>query len=57
MPKLKIGAEMRWKEKGAGENFLLLCELIKENAISTKKLSFESEKPPQQQRRVFLKKV
>ena len=42
MPKLKM---IGWREKGAGKNFILLCELLKGNAIPMKTLNlFGDEK-------------
>ena len=38
MPKLKTNCNIEWRERGAGENFILLCELLKGNAIPTKDL-------------------
>ena len=40
MPELKTEEEIQWKETGAGETLRLLCELLKRNAIPTKKLKF-----------------
>ena len=42
---LKTNCEIRWSEEGTGDNFILLCELLKGNAISTKTLDlFGDEK-------------
>ena len=38
IPKLKTDCGIRWSERGARENFILLCELLKGNAIPTKDL-------------------
>ena len=37
-PELKTIREIEWSEEGTGENFMLLCELLKGNAIPAKKL-------------------
>jgi len=37
-PELITNNEIRWREKGAGDNFRLMCELLKENAIPTQTL-------------------
>lgn len=39
IPELKTNNEIKWREKGAGENFRLMCELLKANAIPTKELN------------------
>ena len=36
---LKTNEEVRWREKGAGDNFRSMCELLKANAIPTKTLN------------------
>ena len=41
MPELKTEEVITWMEKGAGENFRLLCTLLKRNAIPTKRLNFQ----------------
>ena len=38
MPELKTNSEIRWREEEVGDNFILLCELLKGNAIPTKRL-------------------
>ena len=43
MPKLKTNCNIEWRERGAGENFILLCELLKGNAIPTKELNLSSD--------------
>ena len=37
-PDLRNKTEVGWSEKGTGSNFVMLCELLKGNAIPTKKL-------------------
>ena len=39
IPELKTDNEIIWIETGAGENFRLMCELLKANAIPTKALN------------------
>ena len=43
IPELKTNNEIRWREKGAGENFRLMCELLKANAIPTKELDLSCD--------------
>ena len=43
MPYLKTNSEIRWKEIGGGDNFMLLCELLKGNAVPTKMLNLISD--------------
>jgi len=40
-PDLRNKTEIRWSEKGTGSNFVMLCELLKGNAIPTKKLDLD----------------
>ena len=42
-PDLKTKTEYTWSKKGAGPNFVMLCELLKGNAIPTKTLDLSSE--------------
>ena len=42
-PELRDETEVRWSEKGAGENFAMLCELLKGNAIPTKTLDLQCD--------------
>ena len=39
MPDLLIQQELRWSQSGVGPEFISLCELLKGNAIPTKKLN------------------
>ena len=39
MPEIREENEIKWNEKGTGENFRLLCILLKGNAIRTKTLN------------------
>ena len=43
IPELKTNNEIRWIEKETGENFRLMCELLKANAIPTKALDLISD--------------
>ena len=43
MPELKTNYEIRWSEEGTGDNFIVLCELLKGNAIATKELYLGSD--------------
>ena len=43
MPELKTVVRVEWREKGAGDNFMLLCALLKGNAIPTKRLDFNCD--------------
>ena len=43
MPKLKTNCKIRWSGGERGENFILLCELLKGNAIPTKELNLISD--------------
>ena len=43
MPELKTNREIIWSEEGERENFMLLCVLLKGNAIPMKKLSLNSD--------------
>jgi len=43
IPELKTNNEVRRREKGAGENFRLLCELLKRNALPTKVLNLRGD--------------
>ena len=43
MPGLKTRNEVRWKEKGVTQNFIMLCALLKGNAIPTKKLNLNCD--------------
>ena len=38
MPEIKEKDKIRWNKKGAGQNFRLLCTLLKENAVPMKTL-------------------
>ena len=38
---MKTEEEVKWEEEGAGEDFRMFCELLKGNAIPTKKLSLQ----------------
>ena len=38
MPEFKTNSVVGWTEKGLGDNFLLLCELLKGSAIPSKEL-------------------
>ena len=38
IPDLKTDFEIVWWEKGAGDNFRFMCELLKANAVPTKAL-------------------
>ena len=38
MPKLKTDNWVGWNERGVGDNFMLLCTLLKGNAIPAKGL-------------------
>jgi len=40
---LRNQSEVRWEEKGAGANFAALCELLKGNVISTRKLNLRGD--------------
>ena len=42
-PELRNKTEVGWSEKGAGENFAMLCELLKGNAIPTKTLNLNGD--------------
>ena len=44
VPELKTNNVVEWKEEGVGENFKLLCILLKGNAIPTKELYLCCEK-------------
>ena len=44
MGELKVNSKVEWKEDGAEENLMLLCELLKGNAIPTKELNLRCEK-------------
>ena len=39
IPELKKNNLVEWKEEGGGKTFMLLCELLKGNAIPTKGLN------------------
>ena len=41
MPEIREEDKILWNEKGAGENFRLLCTLLKGNAIPTKLLNLD----------------
>ena len=43
-PDLKDKTEMNWSEKGAGRNLMMLCELLKGNAIPMKNMVLKGEK-------------
>ena len=43
MSELKTDCNIEWRERGAGENFILLCELLKGNAIPMKSLDLDSD--------------
>ena len=38
MPELKTKTEVMWREEGTGTIFMMLCALLKGNAIPTKNL-------------------
>ena len=42
-PELKTKTEVGWSEKGTGPNFIMLCELLRGNAIPTTKLNLGSD--------------
>jgi len=41
IPELKTNNAIIWYEKGTGYNFRSMCELLKANAIPTKKLDLD----------------
>ena len=43
IPELKTDKKVEWR-KGAGDNFRLMCELLKINAIPTKKLELSGDR-------------
>ena len=43
MPYLKTNCEIRQSEEGVGDNFILLCELLKGNAIPTRKQNLSGD--------------
>ena len=42
-PELKTETEVGWGENGTGPNFIMLCELLRGNAIPTANLDLESD--------------
>ncbi len=56
MPELKTKEEIRWSEKGAGENLRSLCTLLKVNAIPTKKLDLTGDEKRTKRERIIKKK-
>ena len=42
-PELKTNCKIEWKERAAGKNFILLCELLKGNTIPTKLLNLNCD--------------
>ena len=42
MPKLKLENEVEWEE-GSGKIFMTLCELLKGNAVPTKKMDLSCD--------------
>ena len=43
IPELKTNNVIIWRDNGAGENFRLMCKLLKANAIPTKALNLFSD--------------
>ena len=43
IPDLKTDCEVVWGEEGTGKNFMLLCELLKGNAIPSKSLNLSGD--------------
>ena len=43
IPELKTNCRITWNEEGVGDNFSLLCILLKGNAIPTKELYLSSD--------------
>ena len=50
MPYLKTNYKIEWKEKGTGENFILLCALLKGNAVRAKILNLNGEEKRKEER-------
>ena len=43
IPEIKTNSEVKWIEEGVGDNFKVLCALLKGNAIPTKILNLDSD--------------
>ena len=44
VPELKTDTEIKWKKENVGADFEELCELLRINAIPTKRLDLEGDK-------------
>ena len=52
MPELKTDCEIGWSEEGERENFMLLCVLLKGNAIPTKALNLGCDEKEEMEKKV-----
>ena len=51
MPGLKTDSLVNWRYRGAGDNFILLCELLKGNAIPTQALDMSCDEKKEKEGR------
>ena len=52
MPKLKTDNVFEWREEGVRDKFILLCELLKGNAIPTKALNLGGDEKEEMEKKV-----